>query len=219
MRRRLRRAGPGRGGMNLEAGRVKMARKKMALVTIVLAAVLWSGGLAEEARAVEVAGVSLSDTVSVGEQNQELLLNGAGVRKKVFVKVYVGALYLQEKRSDPRQILDDAGPKRMVMHFLYKEVGAGKLTSAWTDGFNANQGTAEMQKLKERLEQFNALFPTVHRGDRIEIDLLPGRGTVVRFNDKELGSVAGADFAQALLEVWLGAKPADKGLKKALLGK
>jgi hypothetical protein len=205
--------------MNLETGRVKMAWKRMTFVTCMMAVALSWGGFAGEAGAVEVAGVSLADSVLVGAQDQALLLNGAGVRKKVFVKVYVGALYLQQKKSEPQAILDDAGPKRMVMHFLYKEVGAKKLADAWSEGFHGNQGAEEMRGLKERLEQFNALFPTVHRGDRIEIDLLPDRGTVVRLNGKELGSVAGADFARALLEVWLGAKPADKGLKKALLGK
>lgn len=215
----MKRSGPGRDGINLETGRAKMAWKRMVLVTCLMAAALSWGGLAGEARAVEVAGVSLADKVLVGEQGQTLLLNGAGVRKKVVVKVYVGALYLQQKKSEPPAILDDAGPKRMVMHFLYKEVGAEKLADAWSDGFHGNQGVERMQGLKERLEQFNALFPTVRRGDRIEIDLLPDRGTVVRLNGKELGSVPGTDFSRALLEVWLGAKPADKGLKKALLGK
>ena len=215
----MKRAGPGRDGINLETGRAKMAWKRMVLVTCLMAAAVSWGGLAGEAGAVEVAGVSLADKVLVGEQGQTLLLNGAGVRKKVVVKVYVGALYLQQKKGEPRAILDDAGPKRMVMHFLYKEVGAEKLADAWSDGFHGNQGAERMQGLKERLEQFNALFPTVRRGDRIEIDLLPDRGTVVRLNGKELGSVPGTDFSRALLEVWLGAKPADKGLKKALLGK
>jgi hypothetical protein len=34
-----------------------------------------------------------------------------------------------------------------------------------------------------------------------------------------LGTVQGEDFYRALLKVWLGDKPADKGLKKAWLGK
>jgi len=192
---------------------------RMSYVTAITATALISGLLAAGAGAAEVAGVSLAETVQVGEDGQILQLNGAGIRKKVIVKVYVGALYLQQKGSDPARILDDSGPKRMVLHFLYKELGAEKLADAWTDGFRNNQGDAELEKLRERLEQFNALFPTVRRGDRIEIDLLPGKGTAVRVNGKEVGSVAGEDFSRALLKVWLGPKPADKGLKKGLLGK
>ena len=204
--------------MDTEEGRSEMAWKRMFFFTMI-AATLLTGVLARKTWAMEVSGVSLAGTVLIGEQGQTLLLNGAGVRKKVIVKVYVGALYLQQKSSDPAKILDDGGPKRMVMHILYGEVGAGKLADAWTDGFHRNQEAAEMKGLKERLEQFNAMFPTVYRGDRLEIDLLSDKDTVVRLNGKELGSVGGADFARALLEVWLGAKPADKGLKKGLLGK
>jgi hypothetical protein len=174
---------------------------------------------AGETDAAEVAGVSLAETVQVGDEGQALVLNGAGVRKKVVVKVYVGALYLLQKMSDPERILDDRGPKRMVLHFLYKEVGAEKLADGWTEGFRKNQRDAELEQLQERLRQFNALFPAVRRGDRIEIDLLPGKGTAVRVNGKEAGRVVGEDFSRALLKVWLGPKPADKGLKKGLLGK
>lgn len=191
----------------------------MSFVTAMTAAALFSGLPTGETEAAEVAGVSLAETVQVGEQGQVLLLNGAGIRKKVIVKVYVGALYLHQKMSDPAKILDDSGTKRMVLHFLYKEVGAEKLADAWSDGFRSNHGSGEMEKLRERLEQFNALFPTVRRGDRIEIDLLPGKGTAVRVNGSEVGSVAGEDFSRALLKVWIGPKPADKGLKKGLLGK
>jgi hypothetical protein len=192
---------------------------RTSFVTAMTAAALIAGLVAGETTAAEVAGVSLEETVQVGEQGQVLLLNGAGIRKKVVVKVYVGALYLQQKMSDPAKILDDSGPKRMVLHFLYKELGAKKLADAWTDGFRRNQSAAELEKLQERLTRFNALFPTVRRGDRIEVDLLPGKGTTVRVNGREAGGVAGEDFSRALLKVWLGPEPADKGLKKGLLGK
>jgi len=42
-----------------------------------------------QSRAVEVAGVHLDQTVTV--QNQQLKLNGYGVRKKFFIKVYIGS--------------------------------------------------------------------------------------------------------------------------------
>jgi hypothetical protein len=37
-------------------------------------------------------------------------------------------------------------------------------------------------------------------------------------NDKVLGMIAGKDFKNALLEIWLGNRPADKKLKKGMLG-
>ncbi|MGD2172849.1 MAG: chalcone isomerase family protein, partial [Gammaproteobacteria bacterium] len=37
-------------------------------------------------------------------------------------------------------------------------------------------------------------------------------------NGKELGAIPGDDFKTALLEIWLGNHPADKQLKKGMLG-
>jgi hypothetical protein len=198
-------------------------RKTMGDVRNALRVVLAAGVLilcpgTQAAPAAEVSGVTLPETVTVGSKGARLLLNGAGVRKKLFVKVYVGALYLDEKASRAEEVLDNTGPKRVTMHFLYKKVSSEKLVRAWEEGFAANQGGAEMEALRDRLEKFNGLFQTVHRGDVIRLDILPERGTVVSLNGAERGVVEGADFSRALLEVWLGGKPADKGLKKALLG-
>ena len=35
---------------------------------------------------------------------------------------------------------------------------------------------------------------------------------------KEVGMIEGLDFKKALFGIWLGAKPADKGLKNEMLG-
>ena len=61
-------------------------------------------------QAVEVAGVKMEDQVKVGAN--ELVLNGAGVRTKVFVKVYVGALFVSQKANTPAALLDAASPRR-----------------------------------------------------------------------------------------------------------
>ena len=53
--------------------------------------------MAGAAQAAEVAGVKLDDKASVG--GQELVLNGAGVRTRVILKIYVGSLYLPAKAT------------------------------------------------------------------------------------------------------------------------
>lgn len=170
-------------------------------------------------RAATVAGVSVPDRVTLQESGEELVLNGAGVRKKFVIKVYVGALYLPAKETTVDGIVNGPGSRRVVMHFLYKEVAAKKLVAAWNDGFAGNLPTAGQQALSERLAAFNKLFVTARSGDVYELDMVAGMGTTVRLNGKELGRIPGDDFSRALLKVWLGDKPADKGLKKAWLGR
>jgi hypothetical protein len=166
----------------------------------------------------EIEGVTVAEEVTLGDPGERLVLRGAGVRKKLFVKVYVAALYLPAEEREGESFLDSGGPKRVSMHFLYKEVGREKLVEAWREGFSANLNTVEFGALEERLGEFCGYFETARRGDEYQLDFLPRGGTTVRFNGREVGTVTGEDFYRALLKVWLGPRPADKKLKKALLG-
>jgi hypothetical protein len=166
--------------------------------------------------ALDVEGVEVPETTTVADAS--LQLNGAGVRTKMFFDIYVGALYLPSKTTTTAEALDMPGPKQVTMTFLYKEVDREKLVTGWNDGFQQNQTPEQMAKLAERLQQFNELFVTAREGDVFIFDFLADGSTRVTLNGKQAGSIPGADFQRALLAVWLGDKPADKGLKKAMLG-
>ncbi|MDQ6982480.1 MAG: chalcone isomerase family protein [Mariprofundus sp.] len=166
--------------------------------------------------AVEIEGVALPDTIQL--QGKTLQLNGAGIRTKFFFDIYVGGLYLEQHETSAKAIIADTGNKRITMNFLYAEVDKEKLTDGWDEGFDKNQSDERMQKLKDQLASFNALFTTAHRGDSIVFDLFSDGSTHISFNGTEKGEIKGLDFQQALLAVWLGKKPADKGLKKSMLG-
>lgn len=172
--------------------------------------------LAGPLSAVDVAGVKIDGQVQIG--GTPLVLNGAGVRSKLFVKVYVAALYLPNTSQSVSDILALPGPKRVAMHFLHEVVSKEKLVDAWDEGFKKNQSEESMKTLAPRLDQFNELFQTVQKGDVITLDYIPDDGTTVSINGTEKGKIPGADFNRALLEVWLGEDPVDSDLKQALLG-
>src|SRR4051794_41924629 len=80
------------------------------------------------AYAVDIDGVKIEDKVVLANGVPELILNGAGLRHKfAFIKVYIGSLYLTQKKSDNEAIFADPGPKRVSMHILSSEVTAGGL--------------------------------------------------------------------------------------------
>jgi hypothetical protein len=164
----------------------------------------------------EIAGVDVPPSLTM--DNEVLVLNGAGIRQKLFIKVYVGALYLKAQRTAVNDVLDDPGAKRIVMSFLYKEVSTKKLVEGWNKGFAGNSKPEELKLLQDRINQFNALFNTVHRGDVIRLDYKPADGTQVWINETLKGTVPGEDFFRAVLKIWLGPKPADENLKDAMLG-
>ncbi len=170
------------------------------------------------AQAVEFGGVQFPDTLKVKGSPVELRLNGVGYRTKFFFKIYIGALYLPEKSSSPQVIMEQPGPKRIRMHFLYEEVEREKLVNGWNEGFENNNDEATLAKLKDRIMQFNNVFPTLREGDEVLLDYIPRKGTRVTIKGNEVAMIEGKDFYQALLNIWLGDEPADDDLKEALLG-
>jgi hypothetical protein len=90
--------------------------------------------------AADIAGVTLPDTVQVA--GTTLLLNGAGLRTKYMVKVYVASLYLTQKSSDPNAIVKADAPKRIVMHFV-RHVSKSQLTDGFAESFYNNTPDAK----------------------------------------------------------------------------
>ena len=170
------------------------------------------------AQAIEIDGIEIAETISVPDSDTTLLLNGAGLREKFYVDVYIGALYLPDKTADANAILDDAGPASVQMHIIYSEISRQKLTDGWTDGLDANLSKDELRTIQPRLDAFNKLFTAVHKGDVLGIEYTPERGTEVRVNGEWRGAVSGNDFFRALLKIWLGTHPVSKSLKQAMLG-
>jgi long-chain acyl-CoA synthetase len=172
------------------------------------------------AAAAEIEGVKLADKLRVSDAGPELILNGAGVRTRVFFKVYVGALYLQKKENATDAVLADAGPKRVAMHLL-RDLTAEQLFSALNDGLKNNHTPEQLAKLGPQLKQLEDVFNAVKaakNGDVILLDYLPGAGTRVIVRGDDRGTIPGEEFNRALLRIWLGNQPADASLKKAMLG-
>ena len=166
--------------------------------------------------ALEVAGVNVADKVKVG--SGELVLNGAGIRTRAIFKVYVGALYLGEKKSAAAEVLAQKGAKRVALTML-RELSAQQLNEAFESGIQANHSAAEVEAFKPRIAELLALFTDAKKGDVILLDFVPESGTVVNVNGQARGKpIQGEDFYRALLRIWLGDKPVDGDLKKGLLG-
>ena len=190
-----------------------MIQKTTVMRAALLAALIAAPGL----QAAEVAGVKVDDRIRVG--SSELVLNGAGLRSKLFVKVYVGALYVGQKASTTAAVIDQNGPRRMVMRLL-RDMDADTLHGALDEGLRNNLSAAELADMKPQADQLAGIMKgigKVREGDSITIDF-GADGIVIALNGDAKGKVAGGNFARALLKVWLGEKPADASLKKALLG-
>lgn len=170
------------------------------------------------ASAKEIAGVHVDEHAEVG--SCALVLNGAGLHRTLFFKIYVTALYLVEKQTSPAGVLALAGPKRISIALL-RDIPARRLVDSLMDGIHDNTPREERPHLKDRLDELTAILMSLGRGNRgdvIAFDFLPDTGTVVLLNGKAAGTaIPGEDLYRALLRVWVGDHPGDGGLKKALL--
>ena len=174
--------------------------------------------LAGPAFGVEVSGVTLADKVSVG--GQALVLNGAGVRVKVFFKIYVGSLYLPEKVGDLAGVLAKS-PRRIQMNLL-RDLTADQLVGALVGGLNANNSPAEMEAVKAPTDELVRILTAfknvdVKKNDVLTLDFVDG-ATKVALNGEPRGVIPGEAFNRALIRIWLGDKPPQGDLKKAMLG-
>lgn len=184
------------------------------LFSLILASVLSVTGNARS-----VADIEIPERTSMPGYEGELVLNGAGVRTKMFFKIYVAALYLPSPVKNAEKIVSSEVPKRVSMSFLYSEVSKKKMDDAWQDGFSGNVPPEQMNALTQRLNRFKDMFGTMKEGDVVWLDYLPETGTRVTINGVDKGVIDGQDFSAALLNVWLGQKPVTDSLKGDLLGK
>jgi len=171
--------------------------------------------MAGSASSLEVAGVALEPAVTVNSSS--LKLNGYGIRKKFFIKVYIGSLYTGKRLATPAEAQSDSGDKLIRMNFLHTKVDKEKIIEAFKEGFQNNSpdlaGSGEVHKF---LSLFSADFI---RGDVVDLSLGSDGTVSVSHNGRQLGTVPSARLARGILAIYLGEKPADEALKRGMLGK
>ncbi|MEO7496948.1 MAG: chalcone isomerase family protein [Massilia sp.] len=184
-----------------------------------LGGLLLACAFGQTAVAAEVAGIKFADTATVA--GRELKLNGAGLRTKLFFKVYAAGLYLPEKKSAVPDVLSQEGPRRVTL-VMMRDLTSEEFGKAFMDGLNSNVDDAEKNRYLQQISKFGAMFGTLSglkKGDVLHLDFLPGSGTQTELNGKKIGDVVpDVGFYNAILRIWLGEHPVDSSLKPALLG-
>jgi hypothetical protein len=186
--------------------------KFVAISALVFSALMFAGS----AQAAKVAGVTLDDSMTVGEQS--LALSGAGIRKKLFIKLYVGSLYTVESGSAEDIVAGDA-PMAIRLNLISNLLTRKKMVTALMDGFNKSTG-GDLAPVQAQIDQLVSVLPEkFESGTQMTLAYEPGVGTHLMDGDDSISVIEGLDFKQALFGIWLSDKPAQASLKKAMLGK
>ena len=128
--------------------------------------------------------------------------------------LYTAALYAPQT-AGPGDILADM-PKSLVLHYSRK-IRADQIIKAGDHNIRKNPEN-NMNTLGSRLENLNAAYTTVTKGDRYELLYEPGKGTTLLFNGTPQVVVPGSDFQKAYFGIWLSRYPLNAKLRDKLLG-
>jgi hypothetical protein len=188
---------------------------KTVSITILLVLILVSSHLTMAQTT--VAGVTMPATMKAG--NNTLVLNGAGTRIKLFMDVYVGALYLTAKSNNGDAISKSNEIMAVKIHITSGLVTSDRMTDAIKEGFHKSTG-GNTTPLQTRIDKFVKVFSLepIVKTNEFDIIYQPGTGTQIYKSGKLLETIDGLDFKTALWGIWLGAEPVEKSLKAAMLG-
>jgi len=147
----------------------------------------------------------------------KLIYNGAGIREKYTLDLYVAALYLPSQSMDGTKIVNKDETQAINIKIVSSKVTRDKFNETVKEGFaKVSEGKATAAEISKFTGFFSA---EIKKDDDIQLIYKPGKGTAVMINGTYKGIVPGLEFKKALFSIWLGATPADAGLKKKMLGK
>lgn len=169
------------------------------------------------AQAKKLRGVELAETATIG--GNELILNGAGVRTRLIIKLYVGSLYTTTKSDDAAAILDADEPMAIRLNIISDLLTRKKMVKALKAGFKNSTG-GNTAPIQPQIDQMLGLMQgKIGTKDQYTLHYKPGSGTHVSKNGEEVGLVEGLEFKKALFGIWLSDSPAQGSLKAGMLGK
>ncbi|MBX2879424.1 MAG: chalcone isomerase family protein [Granulosicoccus sp.] len=165
----------------------------------------------------KIAGVTLDDTINI--DGTALVLNGAGLRKKLFIKLYVGSLYVAEKSADATQLIEAQSPMMIQLNILSDLLTRDKMIKALQDGFSKSTN-GDVSAIQEQIDQLIAAAgDSIRPGDNFTVFYHPDTGSRVYLNGEAVADIEGHAFKQALFGIWLSDNPVQGSLKRAMLGK
>ena len=161
----------------------------------------------------EVSGVNIPDSVSL--QGAELNLQGAGVRSKFFMDLYVGSLFTPTATMD---VIDSAGTSAVRLNIISGLITSDKMIEAINEGFDGAMN-GDTTSITTEIAEFIAVFSEeIVKGDQFTLVSVPGQGLTTYKNNQQLSVINNEVFRQAVLAIWLGDNPADEDLKEQMLG-
>ncbi len=148
-------------------------------------------------------------------QEHSLRITGTALREKVFVNVYAMASYVAtEANLKGASALIDADVAKKIVLKMERDVDGDTMYEALKDALKRNS-----KGFKGPLSQFRRYFTRNPAKEKVIISFLhlPGKGLECRIGKAKKLMIADVAFSKAVWKIWLGRKPVDGDIKKALI--
>ena len=176
--------------------------------TLLLALVIAS------APALDVSGTAFPDRQTIN--GVELVVTGgARLNWKWVFTIYDAAFYHAAATPLGDPLADVAKRYELVYRRTFS---AAECIEATDKTIGRGLPAAEKTAASAAIAQLNAAYVTVRDGDRFAYTYLPGVGTIISVNERELARIPGRDLARVLFAIWVGPDPVDADFRDRLLG-
>jgi hypothetical protein len=165
-----------------------------------------------------VAGVDVPENLE--SDGADLILNGAGIRTRVFLDVYVGGLYLKQKSADAAAIMDADEPMAIGLWIVTGLISNDRMQKSIEEGFQKST-RGNTAPIREKIDALIGVYAEeIDDGDSFELVYLPGQGLIVHKNGIQTATIeCGLAFKRALFGIWLSGRPVQESLKHGMLGR
>lgn len=137
----------------------------------------------------------------------ELDITGVTTRKKLIIKVYSVAHYLQQGVVvDLQNIMSDSNAKQFTIKWVH-DVSVDKVQNGYQESFSRVFSPERYEALKDEINRFLQFFnQSAKIGDETVFRWIPGGRLEVKINDKQVGSITNKEFVEGVWNIWFGQK-------------
>lgn len=164
----------------------------------------------------QIDDVNLPETITIG--SDQLKLNGAGIREKFFLDLYIAGLYLSKANSSAEDIIAATDAKAIDLWVVSSLITSKKMENGVRKGFEkaTNGNTSPISK---EIDTFlNVFKKELKEGDHFSFQATKEDSVVIKKNGSVKTTISGTTFQRALFGIWLGTNPAQDSLKREMLG-
>jgi hypothetical protein len=170
-----------------------------------------------------VGDVKISDSITF--QNKTLKSQGAGVRSKFFIDLYVASFFSEEIINSKRlsstesyEVVNSRSLKAIRLNIVSGLISSEKMLDSIKAGFKLVTDD-DNKAIAVYITEFTSVFDQpIEKKDQFTFISEPGVGVHIVKNNQRITTINNDGFRQALLSIWLGPNPIDDDLKRDMLG-